>query len=476
MQAQQLMRAGDLRSARDLYTKLAKLEPRNAGFLGQLGSLQTQMGDPDSGRRSLQRAVRLNPKSANLLHELAFALRGCGEMEQAIDVAEKGLAIEPDHEYLIAAKSDFLWTTGRHDEAWALIEPAVWRGLTGPAIAVAFARVCEAHGERERGIELLQQNITRGGTGSADREAHFRLGELLDRAGKYDEAFEAFRRGNELIKGRHDPAAMSRGIDTVIEAWSRGAVEVAPRASFGTDLPIFVLGMPRSGTTLVEQILSSHPQVAAGGERTFVMNLAGELSGSAGGLPACPSPQRLPRSALDRSARAFDRELRKVDRSASRVTDKQPLNFLYLGLIDRMLPEARVIHCTRDPLDTCLSCYFTDFAGGIPVAADLAALGSMYVDYSRLMVHWGEVLKIRVLEVSYEALVEDLESRTRQMLEFAGLPWDDACLEFHRSGRVALTASVQQVRTPLYQTSVGRHKNYKAHLGPLLAALGRGGD
>ena len=471
-QARRLMRAGDLRGAREIYAKLAKLEPKNAGYVGQLGSLQTQTGDPASGRRSLQKAVRLNPRSANLLHELAFALRGCGELEQAIDVAEQGLAIEPDHEYLIAAKSDFLWTSGRHDEAWALIEPAVRRGLNGPAIAVAFARVCEAHGERERGIELLQQNVARGGVGSADREAHFRLGELLDRAGRYEEAFEAFKRGNELVPGRHDAGAMSRGVNAVIEAWSPGAVESAPSAGFATELPIFVVGMPRSGTTLVEQILSSHPQIAAGGERKFVMNLAGELSGSSGGLPGCPAPERLSQGALDRSARSFERDLRKVDRTALRVTDKQPLNFLYLGLIDRMLPKARVIHCARDPMDTCISCYFTDFAGSIPVAADLSALGSMYRDYRRLMEHWRAVTSVETLDINYETLVDDLEGQARLMIGFVGLPWDDACVDFHRSSRVAMTASVQQVRKPIYRSSIGRHRNYETQLGRLREALG----
>jgi hypothetical protein len=300
---------------------------------------------------------------------------------------------------------------------------------------------------------------------------HFRLGELLDRAGRYDEAFESFRRGNGLIRGSHDPSAMSRGIDAVIDAWTESAVKAAPRSAIDTELPVFVLGMPRSGTTLVEQILSSHPEVGAGGERSFVMNLASELSGASGGLPSCPPPNRLSKGALDRSARAFVRELGKVDRNAGRVTDKQPLNFLYLGLIDRMLPRARVIHCSRDPLDTCLSCYFTDFAGGIPVAADLFSLGMMYRDYRRLMAHWSSVLEIPVLEINYEALVGDLEGETRRLLDFLSLPWDDACMDFHRSGRVALTASVQQVRTPLYTSSIGRHKHYAAHIGPLRSAL-----
>ncbi len=225
--------------------------------------------------------------------------------------------------------------------------------------------------------------------------------------------------------------------------------------------------MPRSGTTLIEQILSSHPMVHGAGELSILGTLA-EKTGSFPSSVPTMAPERF--GAL---GAAYLAQVAGRSRGRGRVVDKLPSNFLFAGLIRLMLPDARIIHCRRDPVDTCLSCYTKLFVGDVPFAYDLTELGRFHRDYQALMAHWRKVLPAsRFLEVDYEAVVEDIEREARRMLNFLGLPWNDAVLRFHETERPVRTASVNQVREPLYRTSVGSWKTYAAELGPLLKALG----
>ena len=231
-------------------------------------------------------------------------------------------------------------------------------------------------------------------------------------------------------------------------------------------------GMPRSGTTLIEQIMASHPQVHGAGELNLIHRMASEfpsLLGSATPYPQCIAQATAQK--LERIAQTYLGELQKRGGKASRVTDKAPINFLHLGLIDLLFPGARVIHCARDPLDTCLSCYFQPFSGEYSFTYDLGHLGAYYRLYENLMVHWRQILRVPVFEVRYEELVADQERMIRALIEFCGLPWDDRCLKFYETERTVATASFDQVRKPIYAGSVGRWRRYEAYLEPLISAL-----
>jgi hypothetical protein len=238
--------------------------------------------------------------------------------------------------------------------------------------------------------------------------------------------------------------------------------------------------MPRSGTTLVEQILASHPEGAGAGELPDVIGMATGLPRVLGvpeAYPECVAD--LDRAALDRLAEGYLKRVQGRFPDARRVVDKMPQNFLHLGLIALLFPKARVVHCVRDPLDTCLSCYTTAFAVPHDYARDLGHLGRYYRAYARLMQHWRrvfEALDRPLLELPYEDVVADLEGRTRTLLAFVGLPWDERCLRFHETRRDVGTASYDQVRRPIYNTSIGRWKRFERHLGPLKAALGQSTD
>jgi hypothetical protein len=302
----------------------------------------------------------------------------------------------------------------------------------------------------------------------------FRLADQYDRLGEYDRAFELYDRANRLFPGRFDPSLHGQAVDRMIASWTPERVGTLPESGVRDELPVFIVGMPRTGTSLVEQILACHPRVHGAGELQIIPAACGQLAPSKGlHEPMIDDPGVLTRPALERHARLQLGMLRKLGGRADRVTDKLPTNFLHLGLISRLHPRARVIHCVRDPLDTCLSCYFQWFRSGLPWAYRPEWLGSYYRTYRRLMGHWKRALpELPILDVVYEDLVEDQEAWTRRIVEFVGLEWDDHCLRFHESRRISSTLSNEQVRRPMYRSSIGRHRHYADHLDPFRRALG----
>jgi hypothetical protein len=269
----------------------------------------------------------------------------------------------------------------------------------------------------------------------------------------------------------YDSAANVAWIRSVADVFSAELLERMNGAGARSELPIFVLGMPRSGTTLVEQILASHPEVQGAGELKHIQSLARRVG------PYPEAFRGISTEQLDELGRGYLAVVGPLSGSRKRVIDKMPSNFLYAGLIHLALPEARIIHCRRDPVDTCLSCYSKIFAEEQSFSYDMAELGAFYLAYRDLVDHWRQHLPAdRFVDVDYEEVVADTESQARRLLEFLGLPWDERCLEFYKTERPVRTASVNQVRQPVYRTSAGRWRKHSRNLAPLLDALGLGPD
>jgi hypothetical protein len=312
-------------------------------------------------------------------------------------------------------------------------------------------------------------------------DAGFALGKLLDEAERFDEAFAAYAHANTLFRKdraaageQYDAAKMRRTVDWIIECFTPAFF--AERRGWGnlSELPVFIVGMPRSGTTLVEQIAASHPAVYGAGELRDVeklsVGLADRNDRAAGWQWDAASTAA--------AANAHVERLRSLAGdggrgNAIRVTDKMPGNLLHLGLIACLFPKARVIVCRREPRDNCLSCFFQHFARKDPhlYSYDLVDCGREYIEMDRLVDHWTGSPPLKMLELRYEELVADQEAQSRRLIDFLGLPWDPACLAFHRTKRTIVTASVWQVRQPIYARSVGRWRHYQSHLGPLLDVL-----
>jgi len=304
--------------------------------------------------------------------------------------------------------------------------------------------------------------------------ARFALGKLYDDCSEYDKAFEHYAIGNALKRRSIDFDAdeHTAWVDRVLDTFTEEFFRVHANEGNQSTRPVFIIGMIRSGTSLVEQILASHSCVYGAGELLEIPGLVRDLPDilqTQGTYPECI--RRLDSRAIRVASERYLQALAGRDDQALRVIDKLPTNFLYLGLIAVMFPNAHIVHCRREPLDTCLSIYFQRFSQGHHYAYDFEDIAAYYAEYERLMRHWKKVLPVKILDVSYARLVDDLEAETRRMLGFCDLQWEETCLAFHRSARSVRTASSWQVRQPLYRTAQARWKHYGAHLEGLRKAL-----
>lgn len=473
--AQERHFAGDFAAAATRYRALLKHLPRNGPLLHALGAAEMALGELSSAREHLTTAIRLMPRDAVVRLDLGSVHRRLGRFVEARRAFEEALALAPGEPAAIAQLAETDLLLGQHAAAERRLRDALRPADAEPdhpAIGLAFARLAPRIGAEREALGRLSRCVAHGTMPAILRcEALFRIASLHDGLGEVDAAFGVLREANALKPSRFDPQEFARKVDLAIASWTPPRIAAMRRAGDEGRRVVFIVGMPRSGTTLVEQILDSHPSAKGGGELRAIGDLASAID--LGGSPALVAdPTWIDEADLPGMARDYLARLRRIDPAASIVTDKMPLNGLNLGLIWRMLPEARVLACRRNPLDTCLSCYFHHFAGGLDFAYDLAHLGAMHREHDRLLAHWLRVLPLRVHEVRYESLVADPEPEIRRMLAHVGLPFDERCLRFHESHRVALTSSNDQVRRPIYRSSVDRSDRYRGHLAELRTALG----
>ncbi len=462
------------------YRRAVELKPDFADACYELGNaLLDADPDPRNIREASEwfsRALRHKPESVEIHLSLALTLTDLGRVSEAETHYRRALELKPDTVLATAGLASLLEHNGDFEQAFALVKPMVDAGTDNLYIVLAYAALagrfdCRAEAST-RLVKMLQQ--PRDVQQQAD--GHFALGKLYDEMQDYPQAFEHYRRANSFARMPFDESQYRRDFDSLIATFAPGRMRRRARASNRSKRPVFIVGMPRSGTSLTEQILASHPVVYGAGELPDITDIARGFPakiGSAKPYPHCYD-DLTPRNCDIMAQRYLDR-LTGLSSDAERVVDKMPHNFLFLGLIDILFPGARVIHCLRDPIDTCLSIYFQPFNANFkklhPYASDLRSLGRYYRQYMRLMDHWRRVMRIPMLELRYEELVADQEAMSRKLVEFCELDWDDRCLRFHETARLVKTASYDQVRRPMYRKSVARWKRYEQFLGPLTEAL-----
>jgi tetratricopeptide (TPR) repeat protein len=307
-------------------------------------------------------------------------------------------------------------------------------------------------------------------------ELHFALAKAYEDLERFEDSFRQLLAGNTLKRQQvsYNEAAALRMLDRIRDVFTPQLFESRQQVGEPSGVPVFIIGMPRSGTTLLEQILASHAQVFGGGELTYFADCLASLGAMKNAAPASPEPAlSIPDNAIRKLGESYLVRVKRLAPHATRVVDKLPSNFLYAGLIHLALPNAAIIHTQRDPADTCLSCFSKLFTIGQDYSYDLAELGRYYRGYQALMEHWHQVLPPgRILDVRYEDLVTDPERQARRVVAHCGLDWDPHCLAFHRTERPVRTASAAQVREPIYRSAVGRWRAYEAYLDPLLTELG----
>ncbi len=430
---------------------------------GNLGSLLRQKGDFVGAEASLRHALKLRPTLTEARVDLGLTLTLLGRLRDARAYFVKVLKTAPRSVLALYGMGQIATLEGRFEEADATFRRIIEFDPKMPKAWAALARtrkMTPADGDWYRRAEEIASS---GIDPLEEAELRFALGKYCDDVDDFDRAFQNFKRGNELLKAgaeAYDRKRQSRLIDDLSRVYSRDAISKIAATGSSSSKPVFVVGMPRSGTSLAERIIASHPAAYGAGELLFWETL---ILRDAGIRQAIMSE-----SARSKVADQYLHILGGHSANALRVIDKAPVNSHLLGIIYSVFPNARVIYMQRNPIDTCLSCYFQRFSTNLNFTFDLSDLAHYYGEHQRIMAHWRAVLpRGFILEVPYEELVADQETWSRKLLEFIGLEWDPRCLEFHTNKRPVATASAWQVRQKIYRSSVARWRNYEKFIGPL---------
>jgi tetratricopeptide (TPR) repeat protein len=464
---------GRIREAISVYARAVEAEPRRAESHCNLGHALLEARRTEEALAAYRYALGLNPSSAATHVSIATALRLQGQFAAAEASCRAALDLETDLPEALLLFGELRADRGAFSEAQALFQRALARS---PDLAFAYFSIATHRRMTPEDAAWLQ-----GAEALLDKRLplrqeislRFALGKYWDDVAQYERAFGSYREGNELIKRygvAYDRIETSRRVDAIVRDFDAAFFAAAARGGTGAqgdraDRPVFIVGLPRSGTSLAEQILASHPAVFGAGELIFWQTTFDAYQNT--GLAHARRAE-----VLSNAAQEYLQQLLTLSQEARRVVDKMPTNFLCLGLIHAALPGAKIIHMRRHPLDVCLSIYFQHFATLHPYANDFEYLAHYYRQYLRVMKHWRDVLPSgTLLEVPYEGLIEDQEGWTRRIVDFVGLPWDPSCLDFYNTDRVVITSSKWQVRQKIHGGSVGRWRHYEQHLGPLLGLL-----
>jgi tetratricopeptide (TPR) repeat protein len=457
-----------------VYNRVLSLNSANVDALIGKGGALREIHKYSAALKVVQSVVESDPNHVSALQNLALVYRDLGRYDESIEVCERALKLETG---LAETYNMLAGVRQEQGDITAAIRDSHAAIAADPNFAAAYGNLANMKRyspQDEEEVRWFRERLESGEVAPQSiYHLHFALGKILDDLGRYDEAFAEFQMANTLAGGPCDAAVFRKRFDRLRDVFTPELFRSLDGLGSDSQRPVFVIGMPRSGTTLVEQILSCHADVCGAGELPYINIYSQYIAyrlGDTENYPACM--ERLPRQLADDVVAKYLAELDQFSTDARRVTDKMPINFEHLGLIAVLFPRARVIHCRRHPLDVCLSCYFANFAGRISYAYDFRNLGEFYRSYEQLMDHWREVLPIEMLEVDYTRLVDSPESTIRGLVEYCGLDWDPECLAFHKSKRAVRTASNVQVREPIHRRSIDRWKNYEKHLGPLRDSLG----
>jgi tetratricopeptide (TPR) repeat protein len=466
--------SGRHREAIAQFCEVLRSNPQHADAWYNLGNAFQAASDSTQGAAAFRRAIELKPEFVMPRVMLGLVEASRGELDEAQAQFDTVRKLDPgncDPDYgdaiILEKRGDFL-------AAWERLKPHYESRAEDGRFFLALAKVARHVDKAREAAERTEDAIRRELIPPAEAGGlHFALGQLYDQLREYDRAFTHFAAGNALAGAAGNGDRFIRNMSLARATFTADFFARAPRARLETSRPILIVGMPRSGTTLTEQILHSHAQVHGGGELSEIGEIAGRLENRLRGAYPASLASADP-ALLDEAACRYLARLTELSPDADRVTDKMPHNFIHLGLIALLFPRARIVHCHRNPLDNCFSIFTYEFSAGHGYATDLRSLGEHYRAYRGLMAHWRQVLPLPVFDLPYEQMVADQEGTTRRLLDFLELPFDENCLRFYESRRVVNTISYDQVRRPIYKKSVERWRHYESHLAPVIEALGDG--
>jgi tetratricopeptide (TPR) repeat protein len=459
-----LCKLGDYREAEKHFRRAVGIQPTYPDAQFNLGTVLRSIGQIAESEEPLRRAIKLSPKHAEAQASLGLTLIMMGRLDEARECFEKVLRLAPQHAAAMCGLGQIARIEGRFAEAVELYTRCLETDTQLPAALAGLAAVRKMSRSDNIWLKSAENAVASGIPLVEEADLRFSMGKYCDDVGNFEQAFRNYERANELQKNlaaAYDRAARSRFVDDMINVYPRDVFATVTRETSDSTVPVFVTGMMRSGTSLVEQIVASHPQARGAGELSFWNDVARKHEDVV-------RSRWLDEPLRKKLADSYLRTLERLAPDARRVVDKSTFNTDYLGLIHSVFPNARLIYLQRDPIDTCLSCYFQPFSTAHNFTFDLADLAHYYREHRRLVGHWRAALPAgTLLEVPYAGLVSDQERWSRKILDFVGLEWDQRCLNFHTTERPVLTASFWQVRQKIYRSSLGRWRHYEKFIGPL---------
>ncbi len=458
-----------------------KFAPKNPQTLLLTAKVQLRRNNLPAAEQAVRLALQEEAENPEALTVLGQILHETDRYDEAIEVLEKALKKNPENPETLNFYGVALKSVGRLDEAREYILKAL---KLNDAMYGAYANLNDlvdfSEGVGEELFNRMEAIFEAVDNAEAEQflALHFAYAKALDDRGQHEKALEHYVTGGRMKRKQLDykEADTFGFFDSIRAAFPKEAFENRKYEGLDDDRPVFIVGMPRSGSTLVEQILSSHPDVYGAGEVKHLSRALGQLRDRFPSLPKYPEMAgKLTPAQFDIVAKSYQHALAQGAGKAKRITDKLLTNYFFLGLINLLFPKAKIIHTRRDPVDTCLSGFTKLFKDDMPHSYDLSELGRYYGKYRELMEHWEQVLPEGFMTtVAYEDVVADTEKEAKRLIAFLGLEWNDKCVDFHKSERPVKTASVAQVRKPIYKTSVERWKKYGPGLQPLVDAIGGG--
>ena len=498
---------GDIDQAVSHYEVAVEQEPENANTLAVLGVAYLNAQEHDKARETLERAEEADGSLPEVLHGLGVFYFHRADHANAADYLERACELKPSDAGIRVNLATTLARSDRHEEALKHIRKAMRLDKNRIGAQLVYCDILAQVGdldEATKQIDMLlrkhpysgsaydmlarnrkftekdsaifkkaEKALSRGMAPAERYSVQFALGKMNDDCGRHDDAFKWYEQANLLQRKPYDVGSDDGLRKAMAKAFTAKSIEAFAVHGNASRLPVFVLGMPRSGTTLIERIIASHPVGAGAGELPTMPSLAHRMFPRSERRRAAKHAQEeMAAEKMSEYAEEYLGVLRQAGEDAERIVDKMPGNSRFVGLIKALFPNATIIHSIRNPLDTCLSNYFQNFAH-LKWANDLKMIGEVYTIYRKSMAYWHEVLpEGSILDVHYEQLVEDPETHARRMIEACGLDWDPSVLEFYRKKGVVRTASIAQTRQPIYKSSRKRWMNYATHLGPLVAEIG----
>jgi tetratricopeptide (TPR) repeat protein len=460
-----LCKLGRFKEAEAYFSQAIKIEPDFPDAHGNMGNSLLVKGQYAGAEQFLRRAIKLNPRYVDARINLGLTLTSLNRLREAGSQFEKALKYQPRNADALSGLAHIAMTEGGFDQAGAMLSRALETNPRMPRALALQAGLRKMTPADSAWLKSAEEVAASEIAPLEESELCFAIAKYYDDVQDFKRAFQNYKRANELLKPIAEPCdreAYKGFIDAMIRIYTREEVARVNGGASNSTKPVFVVGMPRSGTSLTEQIISSHLSAKGAGEMEFWADAINKRE-------ALIKERPLDESTRKELAEAYLRILDAKSGDALRIVDKAPVNSDYLGIIHSVFPNARIIYMQRDPIDTCLSCYFQKFALSLNFKLDLQDLANYYREHERLMTHWRNVLPPgKMLDVPYEELVADQEGWTRKILDVLDLEWDERCLEFQDTGRAVATGSFWQVRQKIYKSSVQRWRNYEKFIGPLL--------